>query len=415
MDNSFYYLVGDKFNALEDAIAVTPTSEDPLFVRGNLFSQDQGEVFRFNSAGVDDNITIDLSENDNGDFEDWTEIDVPDDWTDESTGTGALSEETIIVNTGVSSLKLVGSGASDIAICQQEIKVISGRLYGFSGVTYASSSTVKIQIFCLETGKYLTSANVWQTGVANITNNGAAAWTIAIKLFTIDNIIDTGKHLLTLRISILAEGTGYADDIALYPNWNFASIHGHNLGSMITPEIRKSSDNFVANDVLVSSAIALQWPSFYEILGSTVNARYARLKLVGTNHEPIEISKLVISFITALPQSQQGPYNIDPTISNIIYKSRGGHAYKLALAEYENQSLPLSWILTDAQFITFRNEIEKRTKLGNSRAVIVPDSARDEVYFGSFGSAFPTERTTTMGIFRVSNTFQEDGFVMRVQ
>jgi hypothetical protein len=415
MDNSFYYMTGEKFNQLEDAISITPTTENVLFPKENLYSQDQGEVFRFNTVGTDDVVTVDLNKIINGTFETWTESDVPDDWTDESTGTGALSEETTIVNSGSSALKLVGAGASDIAICQQELQVLSGKVLTIEGAIRGDGvDSVNIQVRCLETGKYLNSSNTWQTAVTSVATRSTASYNLETSTFTMDDFSTTGRHLLTLQIQIYTEGTGYADGFALWQHWNFASIHGHNLGSMITPEIRSSTDDFSAVDVKVSSAISLQWPSFYEILGSTVTSRYARLKMVGTNHEPIEISKLVIGFINALPQSQQGPYNMNPRISNIINKSRGGHESKLALAQYDSGTLPLIWIFTEAQYITFRNEIEKRTKLGNTRALIVPDSVREEVYFGTFSSSFPTERNTAMGIFTVQAAFIEDGFVMRV-
>lgn len=75
---------------------------------------------------------------------------------------------------------------------------------------------------------------------------------------------------------------------------SFASIHGHNLDSNITSvTIRKSSDNFSANNVLVATLTNLTSPSFFGTFAAT-SERYWRIVFVGTNGSPIEVGEWVL-------------------------------------------------------------------------------------------------------------------------
>ncbi len=416
---SFYYLLGEKFNVLKDAITITPSSEDSLFPVERIHNDAQGEVFRFATAGADDKLTADLSNLSNPGFEDWTLPTVPDGWTDESLGTGNLSEETTLFHGGASALKLDSGGANNEAIATREVTVRSGAPMTFSGwIRGDGTFPTIIRIRCLETGSYLTSGGTWQAASADFGSITSATYAEETASFTVETFSVTLRDTVTLEIMVRYDenaNAGYADDFALWHHWDFLSIHGHNLGAMITPEARSSTDDFSGDDTLRSSTLALARPSFYEAIGSTVTDRYFRLLLDGTNFEPGELGALIVGMKQTLPRAQNLPYNITPRIAKAMQVSRGGHISKIALARDESQTIPLNWRLTTAQYESFRDEIERRSTLGTARALIVPDSDRAEVYFGNFSDSFPAQREKGGSSYITQATFIEDGFALRVR
>ena len=88
-------------------------------------------------------------------------------------------------------------------------------------------------------------------------------------------------------------------DLGSSQSATFVSVHGHNIDSGVTAvQLRKSTDNFAANDVLVAT-LTVSSPTFFATFTST-SSRYWRIKFVGTNSDPIEIGELGLGVHSAL-------------------------------------------------------------------------------------------------------------------
>lgn len=416
---AFYYLVGEGFNIIDGAETITPSSADALFPVTNLFSDDQGEVFRFNVAGASDEIKFDLNRLLDGDFETWSTSAVPDSWTDESVGVGSISEENATgnVNSGQASLKLDAGGPGNEATCSQEVEALSGWVMTFSGYIMGDgSNATTIVIRNLQTGSYLTSGGAWQAAAVNFASRTTASHAEQTASFTVEPFSTTLRHKVTLKISVeygAAANAGYADDFYMWPHWDFASIHGHNMGGTITPELRASDDDFDGDDdEIQTTGFLIKRPSFYDLLATMETQRWAKFVAAGTNFEPGEIGALILGQKKTLAQAQRIPYTIDPRLEQIQVTSMGGHTAKTALAEDESETLRLNFRVATTDYETFRDEIQRRTKQGSSAGVIVSDDLNGKVHYGKFGSSFPT-RHINSNYYDVSATFREDGFVIR--
>lgn len=136
-------------------------------------------------------------------------------------------------------------------------------------VTSGGVSNVKVQN--LSTGKYLTNAGAWQVASANCLT-GAASLDYQVESLTL-------CQSPTVSLKITQSGAVTLSD---WPRWNAIAVHGHNLDPGLTAELRSSTDNFAANNVLQATGAILQ-PSFWMQAAATVTSRYVRLALTGTN------------------------------------------------------------------------------------------------------------------------------------
>jgi hypothetical protein len=315
-------------------------------------------------------------------------------------------------------MKLNGASAGNEATAYYDVEVLSGWVCTFSGYIMGDSETgesTTIRIRNIHTGSYLTSAGAWQAAAVDFGSQNAASYAQKTANFTVQPYSTSFRHKVTLRVTVEygGSGDGYADDFALWPHWDFVSIHGHNMGGTITPEARSSDDNFVADDDKESeTGFVIDYPSYYTVLDTIATDRYARLECSGTNYDPIEIGLLVFGQKSTLPDDQRIPYDILPRLSQIGFSTQGGHVSKLAMAEHESETLKLKFRLATADYETFRDEVERRSKLGTSPAVIVSDDTNGKVHYGNFGSSFPTRHILT-GYYDVDCTFVEDGYVVR--
>ncbi|MHA1952262.1 MAG: hypothetical protein ACW987_20690, partial [Candidatus Thorarchaeota archaeon] len=221
----------------------------------------------------------------NGGFENWTSG-TPDDWTDDSNGTGAISQESVLHH----ALKLDGAGANNEARAYEDVTMLSGWT---AYVTIyirgddASPTTCKIQ--CLETGEYLQSNGTWTSTPTNFHSQSAASYAEGATTFTVPAFSETMRHTVTLRM--LGEnvtGVGYLDDVYLWPSVTFASVHGHNLGSNITVKVQSDSDSAYGS-VTTRATMTTTRPSFYAATTTLdPEERYWRFLFDGTNFEAIE-------------------------------------------------------------------------------------------------------------------------------
>lgn len=400
---AFFYLAGDKVNHIEQAETITVSSEDTLFPKENLFDQLPSKVFKFNTAAADDKATADLNILFNGGYETWSLTNVPDSWTDESGGSSTLSEETTIKSEGTSALKLNAASGS-IAKAQQDITVLSGQAMSITVDVRGDGGTnaVIIRIQDRETAKYLDNAGAWQTSATDFVNRNTASFATTTTTFTVETYATTLRHQVTLRCTAELSGAGgaqvgYVDAFYVWPHSDFASVHGHNLGSNIDLELRSSINNFTGDDTDRGSFTTTR-PAMYLSLGSVITDRYWRLNFSGTNFDPISIGEWILGVKQTLARTQRWGETTKFIQPQIRSTSLAGQLFVKSLTDFERREWDADFLsITVAQRDEIQQQLVIRSQFGQFPVVIVPDSTDDVVIHGHLmaDSEYSRERGVT--------------------
>lgn len=389
---SIYFLAGREANVIESAELRTVSSEDSDFPKERAYDRFPGSVFKHaeidpGSSEEDATYDIDLNRLLNGGFEDWSVTVVPDNWIDISTGTGAASQNQAVEVEGSSCLELDGDGGSNVAKLYLDVSVLSGwkctvdiRLRG------NGADAIIVVIQCLETGQSLNSVGAWAdipltTFRSRSTGSFGAADPIT---FTMPEISDAQKHLLTLRFIISTQGANvYADAAYLFPWVDFASVHGHNInigGAAIVFKVQHDSDSAYGSPTTQTMTIA--HPSFYKVF-TQVGERYWRFLADGKNILQGKYGELVLGqYQTLLPDFQAGAkvaFNQPKTIVTAL----NTQTYITAHTDDLQREYMLSFrAITEAQKDLLRQEIYVRTRGGADPLILVPDSNNEDVIYG---------------------------------
>ena len=420
----FLFAAGVQANILEGALSITPSSESSLFEKWRLVDREPGSIFRFASAGLNDRIDIDLSRDFNGGFEGEFDSGVPEKWTNASNGTGALEEETAEVHTGDSTkaLRLNGGGSGNEAVAKVQIKVLSGwamTLQGYLRGDGTDAATMRVKI--LETGQYLQ----WD-GTLSSSAVGFARWagTTYVKKsasFTVPAFSATQRHFVTIGIEIRNDGSGlaYADDIALWPHWDFVSLHHHNLGANIAPTVSSdnSSDFSSATTRIDSSTTGLKTfdvrrGKFWGRVSALVTARYLRMQYTGTSYEPIENGELVVTQIRTLQRKPQWGFPTRLDRPQVEAPDRLGRGRVLNLTEQESERITFQFLaISEAERDEMKNELVFRSGQGRDPVIVVPVDTKADVIYGRIGRTF---EFTTEPLFGYGLEVLEETFPVRV-
>lgn len=276
------YLAGELYNDIAQALSVSVSDENSLFPKEQLYNGRIDEPAEFGSNGADRTVTVDMNIAENGGFETST----LDGWTDASTGTGAIAEETSNVNTGSNALNCDGN-SSGVGQAQRDYVVAAGKLYTIAVSlrgTAAASAVAKFRVYNVQTGNYLTSAGAWTATPTDLFTEATDTYDDESLEFTVESYATCQADKMSLRIICYCDddGSAYFDDIALYPTINFLGVFGHNIAPVVSPQFRSSTDNFSAVDTLEATLTPLQ-PAFFGYLSTAVARRYWRIVLSGTN------------------------------------------------------------------------------------------------------------------------------------
>ncbi|MHA2337483.1 MAG: hypothetical protein ACXACX_09275 [Candidatus Hodarchaeales archaeon] len=270
---------GQNFNILDRTISISSSNPGLGFEEESVANYWPSHVFKFADVGTDDYIRADLSQLENGNLEEWN----PDDVTPTGFETsGTIAKESTIVDEGDYSAKIAADGYIKKVIwvlAGWEMTIVAA-LYGEVG--YAMSAYVRN----LFTGKYLNSSGNWVASAAWTTRT-VASWNDESLSFTVESYSVNGQnHLVPLEIKFehATGGTfGYVDDVALWPHYNFISIHGHNIPPLVVPKVNSDDNSSYSSVTRRDSFTApVNQPSFYEKLSAMVTERYVELLLDGT-------------------------------------------------------------------------------------------------------------------------------------
>lgn len=403
---SVIYLVGEYFNILNGAESVAGSSEHSLRPASRLYNGLPGKAFQFNAAAADDTIDIDANRILNGDMEDWSSGTVdtpPDNW---NLGTIAnepdsVDREGTIKNEGTYSCKLTTAGGTDEFI-YQDITVLSGWYMSIHGDCFTSDGAWGAHIRCqnLHTGQWLTSLGEWQSSkTAFVSDSTGSGWESSGTItFMVEPYSTTMRDACTLRIYCAKEGGGagdfgYFDDVACWPHVNFASIHGHNLGSMITPKLQSDTDSAYGSvDLLATMTVSR--PSFFEKLGDRVTDRFYRILNEGTNFEAIKNGELVLAQYQTLTGTVLATSS--PTTDYTQNQSRtvmpSGEIYARKLSDDKSRSKRFGYFAESTVMQAEIHEIYERSNHGVDPIVFVPVDTGSVALYGKL--AKPVLRET---------------------
>ena len=132
----------------------------------------------------------------------------PDDWTDGSSGTSTVTNDSAVYQAGGHSVKLDGIGGD--AVIYRDFTVLSGEEVTVSvwgRATFTSTGFVRVRN--LTTTNYLTASGNWQTLPDDIFEADAGVSFVEETLtFTVESAAAVGATACTLRVSFRGENTG---------------------------------------------------------------------------------------------------------------------------------------------------------------------------------------------------------------
>lgn len=221
--------------------------------------------------------------------------------------------------------------------------------------------------------------------------------------------IATGWPAQPFKFNAAAADDQITVDFGSEKSVDVCGVHGHNIDSGVTAiQLRKSSDNFSASDVLVATMTKAS-PTFFTTFAST-SFRYWRLKLVGTNASAIELGEWVLGAKSTLTNAQLIEWSYD----EIMPQNRQGsgavpQAIVANLATLRQRKLELSFLATS---YSERDEIRAMlvdSAFGEQPLICIPDPNDEIIIHGRTPGKF-TWDVLPGGLHRTSFAIEEDPF-----
>jgi hypothetical protein len=232
------------------------------------------------------------------------------------------------------------------------------------------------------------------------------------------NLYD-GKPGRPFRFASAAADDMITIDFGAATQWNFVSIHGHNIDSGVTAiQARSSTDNFSGSDDL-EITFTKRNPAFYGQPAATVNRRYARIKFAGTNGSPIQAGELFFG-VTATPD--KNPRVEEEELERrrqIRNETSAGEISVINLTDFPQREK--GWIVRGlkSELDDLREAIWETTNHGAEPLVIVPNDEEAEVLHGRLRNELGVNRlsrigTSTNWLYEWRVDFKESSFGVTV-
>lgn len=382
----FQILAGRKFNLLERAVnPILPTSANVAFPITNVADGLTDHPFMFNVAALTQDVLIDLNQVPNGDFETafvgglptavWGKIAAP-----TLTRTGVAGE----FNSGAFGLRVVGTAGTDEAYV--DVPVLAGdRMTITSALRRGPNAGENAAIFVLNTASrmWLQSGGTWSSSRVAYFTVVAPAFSTSTVSFTVESAAACGgNHAVTLRLFFEAGGSGSTgplyDDVAVWGNVDFFSVHGHNLGSGGTLTLQSGTTN---NPVTSRASITtFRRPVFYTTF-SNVTDRWWRVRVVFLSTpalgDPIWYGEIVLGQRFQLNRKPDEPLKYRFSFPQL---RTAGNRLAYARADALMRILECTFrYYSQADLLEAREQIFVRTRGGVDASVIVPDDTDVEV------------------------------------
>lgn len=221
---------------------------------------------------------------------------------------------------------------------------------------------------------------------SNLISTGTLSSSSADSNFPLTNL-GTGFPFKVFRFNSAGTDDTITIDLGSSQSATFASIHGHNVDSGITAlQLRKSTDNFSANDVLVDTFTVVD-TAMYVSFNST-SSRYWRLKFTGTNTDPIWIGEWVLGVSSSLTTNQEYGWSVGVGMPQVRVTNKAGQILATNLSNSYLRELEMEFISNSE---SDKNEVlalHVDSYWGQEPIVIVPDSNDEIVVHGRVSNAW---------------------------
>jgi hypothetical protein len=384
---SFLILPGRYLNILDGCNSITASDPEAGYDEENVANNVPSHPFRFDDAGTDDNLVADLDRLIYGDFENWAVDTQPDGWE----ATGTVSKDAVVVHGGTYSCELAAE-----AEVKRIVWVPSGWDMDVESWLYGDG-TYQMYAYLqnLYTGYWLNASAEWQSAKVIFGGRSAASWGAASRTFTVESYSTCGyQHLVPLEISFVHQtggSGGYVDDVALWPHWDFASIHGHNIPPSITLRVQ-SDDNSGMSSPTNQVAFTVIQPSFFGLPAATVTERYARLLLDGTVHQ--EKSAYVGEWVLGQYKTLTKTFRYGVDYLRVMPINPASSISRTPRSDWSHRGLNLDFRNTDTALTTMYEMLD-RARGGADPFVVVPVDTESTVMFGYFPTTLSVNRIFT--------------------
>lgn len=390
---------GEKANILEDSALSSSPAAHSIDGLDGLKDGRPSIPARFTSILADSYFQWDANRVQNGGFETSTLAN----WTDDSdTASGfTTAEEGTIVNSGTKALKMnTAAVASKKASRYQDITNVRAghRMNWTVALRGDGTRTARFRILNLMTGKYWTGS-VWSSTPTDLAARSVASYATSSGSFVVESYAACRQvnGLVTLRLICLANdataGAAYADDVYLWPSWDFFSLHGHRyLDPVVTCELL-SDDNSAFSSATSRATPTIYQPSFYASLGTPVDERYGRIKFPGTAQGLITVGEAIIAQALSLQEPENWPIELTFQDPDVYMATETGDAWVYSKTYHPLRQLGMSFeFASHAAHEEARDEIFIRSRGRKTPMVIVPDTTRPEVILGRIDRSYRVAR-----------------------
>lgn len=383
----FLVLGGAQANAsavAEQAPTCSPAAATD-YPTSSLYDGRTSSFWAFGSLLADSYVRQDLNRVRNGGFETFASGAFTS-WTSDTATSSAPAEETSIKLTGARSAKLqAGALIGSYSGMTQTLLFRAGeKVRGTVSVYAESGSSMQVVIADLSSGKSLNSSGQWVSGTNSVfATVTTAAWSTSAIAFQVRSRRQIGGNLATIRISVhnrrvgtsFVSTIGYVDEFRLWPETNLVVLSGHNVPAAMPAEVRSSTDNFAAVDVLEGTMVPRP-RNQYAYLPTPCTSRYIQVQFATyVSPEAIRATELVIGYATAPAESPSWGFSV-----RRIFRQLRNNDRTLLLAAAPEDAI-------DLQFEPHTSEVEELEDfvelcLDGSLAVVIPSTTRDEVIVG---------------------------------
>lgn len=386
---AFFILnTGEGANHLEwvQGINVVGTeSENSFFPASNLAGAYALEPMRpwaaDNPAGADEGLTFDKNQVING----GAELTTLEGWATINT----VVNVTTPVNSGARAFSLTPT-AELLSSIVQDVQVRAGEKITVTVALRGSGTVVaRAMAFIPELGVYLTSGGAWDASEQDFATRTAATYaTTTLSLFVpaYTQLVPSGVY--TLRLTGYAEAgvqqTVFVDDFYMWHWTDLVALIGHNVMPALSAfELRRSTDNFVANDVLEAS-LTIYNPNTFHLLSTMRGERWWKHHTVGVNE--------VVTYPYALWEgqpwfSQKVLFERSPNfgLQEVIHREQVRLASTAGAEKIHTKhdipvtDIKFSWRHTDiAEYQFNRDRIFRQCGMGETPALLIRSTDRPE-------------------------------------
>lgn len=367
------YLAGKGGIPTMQADEITSSSADANFGVANLKNGNQWQPFRFALPAANDQVTFDMNQVQNGTFENGTPGQAPPEWK-VLAGTPVIS--TTQAEEGTQSVEFNADGEGvfqDFDAAILKVLIVKGSLYG------DGTNTVSLYLQDLRSGKWMTDAGAWQTtkvAFATKTTTGFAETTVT------PMVEDSGYGYTVLRYTAdkTGSGTAFADKLLVYPRINLCSIHAHTIDTSQVPSIRRSTDDFVANDVEVDT-MTVRRGRFYKAF-TFGDFRWWRVRLPRANSRAPYIGFIAFGHANTLLADRGfdigSPVNLRQPQVRVVGTS--GFLSATRRTNHQSKTINLGFTSERSGLLEVIENVGMASKWGEEPIVFIPGNDQDDVW-----------------------------------